>query len=291
MGRLRDQMPADLQLRNYSRDTTDHYIRCATQFAAHFWRSPHEMGEEEIRQFMLHLVHVRAASPSVHKMYVPALKFLYRVTLNRPQEVERIPYPKIPKALPTVLSPDEVRAVLDAVRSIKYRAILTTAYATGMRISEVCGLRCAGDIDSTRMLIHVRCAKGGKDRCIMLSKSLLHLLRQYYSQDRLQGPYLFPGGKPDQPIHPYSVARVFKKALKTARITKHATLHTLRHSFATHLLETANDLRIIQELLGHGSIRTTTRYTHVSTYLIGRTKSPYDLIATPDVTPKAEASS
>ena len=278
MGKLREKMLSDLELRNYSRKTKIEYIRCAANFAAHFWVSPEEIGEDQIRSFLLHLLHVRRVSPSVLKMYVAALKFLYRVTLNRPQEVARIPYPKIPKTLPDVLTRKEVMAIIEAVESPKYKAIIATAYAAGLRITEACSLCCRGDIDSTRMLIHVRSGKGGKDRYVMLSERLLVMLRDYWKQARPKGLYRFPGQNPDRPISPASVYRVFKKALNNSGITKHVNLHTLRHCFATHLLEADTDIRVIQTLLGHGSIRTTSRYTHVGAGLIARTKSPFDSV-------------
>jgi integrase/recombinase XerD len=278
MGKLRDEMLADLQLRNYSRKTQTEYIRCAANFAAHFQLSPKKMGRDHIRRFLLHLIQCLQVSPSVLKMHVAALKFLYRITLNRPREVERIPYPKIPKALPCVLSPHEVAALLNAVKSEKHRAIFSTMYATGMRISEVCRLRFSEDIDSKRMVILVRNGKGGKDRYVPLSERLLLLLRDYYRKFRPPMPYLFPGRNPNQPITPNTVSQIFRTALRESGITKHVTPHTLRHCFATHLLEAGEDIRVIQVLLGHGSIRTTTRYTHVETTLISRIKSPFDLI-------------
>lgn len=276
MGKLREKMLSDLQLRNYSPKTQTEYIRCAYNFVAHFRRPAEEMGEFHVRQFLLHLVQVRRVSPSTLKMHVAALKFLYRITLNRPRVVERIPYPKIPKTLPDVLTQEEVMAIIEAVRSVKHRTIIATAYAGGLRITEACRLQVRGDIDSTRMLIHVRAGKGGKDRYVMLSERLLILLREYWKQARPEGIYLFPGQDPDQPITSDSVYRVFKKALAKTGLAKHATLHTLRHCFATHLMESGVDTRVIQALLGHGSIKTTSRYTHVSGQLIGRTKSPFD---------------
>jgi site-specific recombinase XerD len=276
MGKLRDQMLADLQLRNYSIKTQTEYIRCAGDFAEHFGRSPDRMGEEEIRIFLIYLVRARNVSPSVLKMHVAAIKFLYRITLNRPEEVERIPYPRIPKALPDVLSQEEILAIIQALRSMKHATIIATAYGTGMRISEVCRLRRSGDIDSGRMVIHVRRAKRGKDRYVTLSPHLLVLLRTYYTQDRPFGDYLFPGRYPGTHISPSTVRQIFAKAVKSLGLSKNVTLHTLRHSFATHLLEDGLDIRVIQVLLGHGSIRTTSRYTHVSTDLIGRIISPLD---------------
>ncbi|MFC1833496.1 tyrosine-type recombinase/integrase [Thermodesulfobacteriota bacterium] len=224
---------------------------------------------------------------TVQKMYVAAIRFLYSVTLNRPEEVERIPFSKIPNTLPDVLSHDEVLALFEAVRSIKYRAIIATAYATGMRISEVCRLRCRGDIDSERMLIHIRSAKGQKDRDVMLSERLLILLKEYWRASRPQGIYLFPGKIPDKPISAASVYRVFNSAVQDAGLTKDTTFHCLRHSFATHLLEEGTGLRVIQALLGHASIRTTCRYTRVSSDLIGRTRSPLDSI---DISSKQDLS-
>ncbi len=277
MGKLRDQMIADLQLRNYASTTQQEYVRCAGNFVAHFRRSPEELGNHDIREFLLHLIRVQEVSPSVQKMYVAALKFLYTVTLNRPEEVERIPFPKIPDTLPDVLSHHEVFLLFEAIRSIKYRAIIVTAYAAGMRISEVCRLGQA-DIDSQRMLIHIRSAKGQKDRYVMLSERLLILLREYWRGSRPEGVYLFPGKKPDQPITAASVYRVFNAAVQAAGLTKDLTFHSLRHSFATHLLEEGPGLRVIQALLGHASIRTACRYTRVGADLIGRTKSPLDLI-------------
>jgi site-specific recombinase XerD len=237
------------------------------------------MGEQEIRSFLLFLAQERKASPSQRKMFVAAIKFFYRVTLNRPHEVETIPYPKVPKTLPDVLTHAEVVAIIDAVESVKYRAIIAAAYAAGLRISEACHLHCRGDIDSGRMVIHIRAGKGGKDRYVMLSERLLILLRQYWKQARPKGLYLFPGQDPDQPINPVSVYQVFKKALKKTGITKHVTLHSLRHACATHLMEAQTDIRVIQAILGHNSIRTTSRYTHVSAELIGRTQSPFDSLS------------
>lgn len=279
MGKLRDQMVSDLLLRNYSPKTLQAYTWCMFHFVKHFRRSPDLMGEPEIRKFLLYLVEERKASPSLRKMFVAGIKFFYRVTLNRPEEVERIPYPKIPKTLPDVLTQEEVAAIIDAVESVKYRAIIGTTYAAGLRITEACRLRARGDIDSKRMLIHIRAGKGGKDRYVMFGERLLVLLREYWIQTRPKGLYLFPGQDPDHPISPASVYQVFKKALKKTGITKHVTLHTLRHSCATHLTEAHTDIRVIQALLGHGSIRTTSRYTHVSAELIARTKSPFESLS------------
>jgi integrase/recombinase XerD len=276
MGKLRDLMLSDLSLKNYSENTVQAYLRCCRNLAKHYRRSPDELVEQEIRDFLLHLVRERKVSSSDMRMHVAAIKFLYRITLRTPEKVDRIPWPKSPKKLPEVLTKQEVLALLNQIRSLKHRAIITTAYAAGMRISEVCRLRAMGDIDSERMLINIRAGKGGKDRWVMLSDRLLILLRRYWKQTRPTGPFLFPGQNPDHPISPSSIREVFKKAVKAAGISRTVTFHTLRHSFATHLLESGTDLRVIQALLGHGSIGTTTRYTHISTHLIRLTKSPLD---------------
>jgi len=276
MGRLRDQMLSDLTLKNYSSNTVQAYLRCCRNLAKYYRRSPEQLEEQEIRAFLLYLVQDRKVSASDLRMHVAAIKFLYRITLRTPEKVDQIPWPKGHKKLPEVLTKQEVIRILDQVRSVKYRAIITAAYAGGMRISEVCALHARGDIDSERMLIHIRAGKGGKGRWVMLSERLLALLREYWSRMRPTGPFLFPGQNPDRPISPYSVAEVFRKAVRAAGISRHVTFHTLRHSFATHLLESGTDLRVIQALLGHGSIATTTRYTHISAYLIRLTKSPLD---------------
>jgi integrase/recombinase XerD len=235
------------------------------------------MGEQEIRDFLLHLVRDRKASPATLSMYVNALKFLYNVTLKRPEAVQALAYPKRPKTLPVILSPEEVIRIFGAIRSVKHKAIIATAYAAGLRISEVCALR-VSDIDSKRRRIHVRAGKGKKDRYVMLGESLLDLLRQYYRKARPQGAYLFPGYKPQRPICTTAVRQVLRKAVQEAGLTKRVTMHTLRHCFATHLLERGTDIRILQVLLGHSSIRTTLRYTHVTDPLVQNLVSPLDLI-------------
>lgn len=276
MGRLRDQMVSDLFLKNYSPKTVESYIRCCRNLAKHYMRPPEHLEEEEIRAFLLYLIRDRKASAADLAMHLAAIKFLYRITLKTPHKVDQIPWPKIPKKLPEVLTKEEVFRLLDSIRSVKYRAIMATAYATGMRISEVCSLRAPQDIDTDRRLIHVRGGKGRKDRSVMLSDRLLGMLREYWKQCPPTGPYLFSGRKPDHHITPASVREVFKKAVLAAGITKRVTFHTLRHCFATHMLEFGTDLHIIQTLLGHSSIATTTKYTHISSHLISGTTSPLD---------------
>jgi len=277
MGKLHDQMQEDLVLKAYSPNTQRAYLRCARHFAGYYMRSPEEMGEQEVRGFLLHLVRDRQASPANLDMHVNALKFLYNVTLKRPEVVEGLSHPKRPKTLPVILSPEEVLRVFAAIRSVKHKAIIATAYAAGLRISEVCGLRIT-DIDSQRMRIHVRSGKGKKDRYVMLAESLLVLLRQYYQKARPKGEYLFPGYKPHRPICTNAVRQVLRKVIRETGLAKKVTMHTLRHCFATHLLEAGTDIRILQVLLGHSSIRTTLRYTHITDRLVQKLVSPLDMI-------------
>lgn len=277
MGKLQDQMKADLLLRRYSPHTTRAYLRCIRDFAKYFMRPPAEMGETEVRQFLLYLTQERKVSPGLQTMYVSALKFLYRITLRQPGVVEHLPYPKRPQTLPEVLTLPQILALFAAIKSPKYRAIFATAYGAGLRISEVCALK-PTDIDSQRMLIHVRLGKGKRDRYVLLGQTVLALLRDYYKTARRKGDYLFPGQKPHTPLCPAAVRKVMKKIVHQAGLSKKATVHTLRHSFATHLLESGYDIRVIQALLGHASIQTTQRYTHITDRLLSLTRSPLDLI-------------
>lgn len=275
MGELRDKMKADLKLRGYRAATIDNYLWYARKFVAFYKRSPAEMGQAEIRQFLLHLLDDEHIGPASHKAYVAAIRFLYGVTLGRPQEAVQVPWPKVPVKLPDILDSDEVERLFEAVASVQHRAIVMTAYAAGLRISEACGLRVT-DIDSKRGVIHVRDGKRGRDRFVMLSPRLLGCLREYWRAVRPKGPELFPGGTAGSIVSPKTVRAALRKAVSKAGIGKRVTPHVLRHCFATHLLEGGTDLRVIQVLLGHGSIRTTARYTQVSTRHIARTKSPLD---------------
>jgi site-specific recombinase XerD len=275
MGQLRDRMHADLTLRRYSPGTIEKYVPAVALFVAFFGCSPLRLGEAEIRRFLLHLVEEKKAGPAKHKIFVAAIKFFYAITLDRPEVAVRIPWPKVPHTLPDILSLSEVQRLLGAVASIKHRAILMATYGAGLRISEACSLQ-VGDIDSARGLIHVRQGKGKKDRFVMLSPRLLAALRTYWKHARPSGTLLFPGQKPDACIGAEAVRDALRAAVVEAKITKHVTPHVLRHSFATHLLEGGTDIRVIQMLLGHASIRTTTRYTQVSNAHVARTGSPLD---------------
>ena len=279
MGATREKMQADLELRGCALTTRKEYLRRARTFVAFHGRAPDVMGEPEIREFLLHLVHEKQAGPATVHMYVAAIKFLYATTLGRPEVVAQIPWPKRPQTLPDILTGGEVEQLFRAIRSLKHRAILMTAYGAGLRISEACSLGLA-DLDSKRMLIHVHEGKGSKDRYVMLGQRLLEVLRGYFRSARPQGPYLFPGAIPGRPITTSAVQRVLQAAVVGCGFTKRVTAHALRHGFATHLLETGADIRTIQRLLGHASIQTTARYTKVTARHIGRTPSPLDLLGT-----------
>jgi site-specific recombinase XerD len=240
-------------------------------------RSPLELGEAAIKQYLGHL-QMKGVSAETLKLNVAGVKFLYSVTLDRPKVAERIPWPQVAHKKPDILSGTEVATLLEAVPSLVAAMVLTTAYGAGLRISEVCRLR-AEDIDGKRKLIHVRLGKGRKDRYVMLSERLLDALRKYWVRVRPQD-WLFPGMKKGQPLSETAVRKALKRAAIAVKLQKRVTTHGLRHAFATHLLESGTDIRIIQVLLGHASIRSTARYTQVSAKHIASTKSPLDLLGT-----------
>ena len=279
MGKLKDKMSAELKLRFYRPGTVSSYLRQAELFAAYYMRSPAELGAEDIQGYLLYLIEEKKAGPGAVKMSVASLKFLYTHTLNRPEEVMGIPWPKTPKPLVDILSGSEVYCLLETIRSVTHRMIAMTAYGTGMRVNEVCSLK-ASDIDSKRMLIHIRDGKRGRDRYVMLPRKLLTCLREYWKAVSPPGEWLFPGRSPSAHIGASAVRDALSKAAAEAGIIKKVTPHILRHSFATHLLENGEDIRTIQVLLGHGSIRTTERYVKVSRAHVGRTESPLDIIGT-----------
>lgn len=277
MTQLRKRMQEELQRRNYSESTTVCYLRHVAEFAQHFGRSPAHLGAEEIKQFQLYLVQEKKVAWATYIQATAALRFLYVKTLGQSFMAEKIPYPKRPKHLPTVLSQEEIERLLNAVRSLKHRALLMTLYGAGLRVSEACRLT-IDDIDSSRMVIHVRQAKGKKDRDVMLSPVLLETLRQYWRGSRGK-PWLFPGYAPDKPITTKAVFLMVQSAAARAKIAKTVSPHTLRHSFATHLLESGTDLRTIQLLLGHADMRTTIIYLRVSQHHIRKIVSPLDRLS------------
>jgi site-specific recombinase XerD len=272
-------METDLKLGGYSPSTQKVYLLYARRFAEHFMRSPAQMGEEQIRRYLLHVVQDRKCSRETYRQVRAALIFLYTVTLKRTTEVEHLPVRRSKVKLPVVLSGTEVQKLLDAIRSEKYRAIMMAQYAGGLRISEACRLR-PGDIDSKRMVIHVYDGKGGRDRYTVLSERLLACLRDYYCKHR-PDRWLFPGWTKAGHVGDETVRKVFHAAVAASGISKKVSPHVLRHCFATHLLESGVDIAVIQALLGHKSLRATEVYTHVSVEHIGRVTSPLDLLGTP----------
>src|SRR2546423_7054410 len=279
MSPLRQRMLEDLQIRNYSPHTVDAYLRSVAQFAKPFHTSPDRLGPAHIHTYQQFLIAEQKASWGTFIRAVCALRFFYETTLHRPWMVEYLPYPKKPRTLPVILSRDEVKALLLAPRHLKHRVILATLYATGVRVSELCQLQ-GTDIDSQRMVIHVRQGKGKRDRFVMLSPDLLPLLRRYWKLYQLQS-WLFPGHRITEPITRDGVAHICTQAGHAAKITKAVYPHLLRHSFATHLLEAGVDLRRIQLLLGHASLRSTSLYLHVAHPALHATESPFDALALP----------
>lgn len=284
MGELRDRMERDMAIRGLRERTRDAYVRCVKQFAAYHRRSPAELGNEEISEHLLHLLEERELKSSSLGVHIGALKFLYNVTLERPEEVATLKSPKVRQRLPEVLTPTEVELLLMAVGRIKYRAAIMVGYGAGLRAAEICGLQFS-DIDSERMLIFVRDGKGGKDRYTLLSQRLLTVLRDYYRTQRPVRPFLFPGTTPGLPMGPKSLADVIRRAARRCGITKRVSPHVLRHSFATQLLEDGVDLPTIQCLLGHSSLRTSARYLHVSSKHLASVVSPVDKIRVPGIEP------
>jgi len=282
MSPLRRRMIEDMTVRNLSPATQRSYIHAVTKISRHFGCSPARLDVEDVRAFQVHLISNGISWASLNQI-VCALRFFYGVTLGRDTVPERIARAREPQKLPVVLGADEVVRFLEAVASLKSRAALTCAYAAGMRVSEVVRLKVA-DIDSARMVIRVEGGKGGKDRYVMLSPQLLAVLRTYWRLAR-PGPWMFPGRSADKPIEQNVLHAACRSAVLAAGLDKRVTVHVLRHSFATHLLENGTDIRIIQVLLGHGHLSTTARYTRVSTHVIATTQSPLDRLSLEVVPP------
>jgi site-specific recombinase XerD len=250
------------------------YIQHVAKFAQHFHRSPDQLGAEHIRQYQLFLIQEKKLAWSSYNQIISALRFFYSKTLKRAFLLQDIPFPRKVQKLPLILSQEEVARILTAPPHLKSRALLMTIYAAGLRRSEVARLQ-VNDIDSARMTITVHQGKGQRDRVVMLSPVLLDTLRQYWQHTKPK-KWLFPGVTPDQPISGNDVFVVFHNAVRRAGIIKKVCPHSLRHSFATHLLESGTDLRTIQMLLGHRTLKTTSRYLHVSQQHVRATASPLD---------------
>jgi integrase/recombinase XerD len=273
MSPLRRRMIEDMVVRNLSPETQQSYVRAVAKFSRYFGRSPDRLGAEEVRAYQVHLTSQGIAWASLNQA-VCALRFFYGVTLKRGEIVELIPYARTPRRLPVVLSGEEVVRFLEAVPGLKARAALTTAYAAGLRLSEVVALEVC-DIDSQRMVVRIARGKGGAERYAMLSVQLLNILRAYWRIVRPRA-WLFPGRNPEHPISRKMLGMACRMAGEAAGLSKPVTVHTLRHSFATHLLESGTDIRIIQVLLGHAHLSTTALYTQVATSTIANTTSPLD---------------
>jgi len=275
---LRQLMLDELERRNYSPNTVRSYLHAVEEFARHFGRSPEQLGPDHVREYQVHLFRNRKLSARTIAGQTAALRFLFVKTLRRPYLPDALPFPKHSRRLPTVLSQEEIARLIDASGNLMHRAMLMTLYATGVRRAELCRLKVA-DIDSERMVLHIHQGKGGRDRDLPLSPKLLATLREYW---RWMKPktYLFPGmennWRADVPVTTKVAWIAVTDAAKAAGITKRVSPHTLRHSYATHLLEAGADLRTIQVLLGHAKLADTTVYLHLSRRHLQAVPSPIE---------------
>lgn len=272
---LRERMRSLLRTRNYSQRTEKTYITAVARFARHFRRSPELIGREEIEQYQIWLRDEQRISATALNQTICALKFLYKEVLGRSDQVERIVYARRERRLPVVLSPEETIQFLRAIPKGRYQVLMTTIYSAGLRLSEALYLR-GQDIDSARMVIRIREGKGKKDRYVPLSPILLELLRDHWRREHLRD-LLFPAEKdPSRPIAPSTVQRYLQRIAPRCGVRKKVTAKTLRHSYATHLIEQGTSTRVVQVLLGHSSVRTTETYTHVSPKTLRKSTSPLD---------------
>jgi integrase/recombinase XerD len=280
MTSLRRRMIEDMQIRNLAVNTQESYTQQVSRFAQYFLKSPELLGPEQIRAYQVYLTNEKKLSTGSIVIAISALRFLYRVTLKKDWSfADLIPAPKMPKRLPVILSPEEVLQFLDCVRMRKHRAILTTCYAAGLRISEAIALTPPA-IDSKRMVIRIEQGKGKKDRYTMLSPKLLEILRSWWRVEKPKD-WLFPGDFPGQHITRFAVESECRIAQRISKIPKPITPHSLRHAFAVHLLEQGTDIRHIQLLLGHRSLATTAKYLRIATSKVCSTSSPLDLLPRP----------
>jgi integrase/recombinase XerD len=275
MSPLRRRMIEDMTIRKFAPKTQHDYVQRVKNFAAFLGRSPDTASFEDVRRYQLHLA-ARGVGVATLNQTISTLRFFFRVTLKRHEIVEHTHFIHEPRKLPVVLSPEEIARLLDAAPGLKYKAALSVAYGAGLRASEVVSLKVA-DLDSKRMIIRVEQGKGRKDRYVMLSPHLLNLLRDWWKAARPRG-WLFPGRDPAQPMTTRQLNRACHAAAHMAEINKRVSLHTLRHSFATHLLEQNIDVRVIQVLLGHAKLDTTALYTRVATKTISEVMSPLEHI-------------
>ena len=287
MTALRQRMLEDLRIRNYAPATVRCYIRVVAEFAQHFNKPPDQLGAEEVRRYQLFLLNEKRVKLSSYIQAVCALRFFYQNTLHRRIEIDRIPLPRYAKKLPVILSKAEVKALLEAPKNLKHRAMLATMYGAGLRVSEVANLKVC-DLDRERHVIWVRGGKGHKDRQVMLAEPLREVLAAYWRWKRPTN-WLFPGRNTDCPIATVSVFRACTKAARKAGINKPIHPHSLRHAFATHLLDEGVNLLVIQALLGHAHLKTTARYLHLSDSAVRSTKSPLETLGSLDLVRAASA--
>jgi len=271
---LRQRMLEDLQIRHYSPTTIRIYLRAVAEFAEHFGRGPDRLSAEHIRHYQLFLMKEKQVSLSTYIQVVCALRFFYTHTLNRKITIEKIPFPRRARKLPHILSREEVKALLEAPRTLRHRVLVATLYGAGLRVSEAIHLKVA-DIDPRRSVLWVRQGKGRKDRQTLLSAKLLELLRTYWRAER-PAEWLFPNSAGTRPISPKAVFLACRRAGHAAIISQPVHPHLLRHAFATHLLESGTNLRTIQILLGHANLETTARYLQVADLAVRSTPSPLD---------------
>jgi len=276
MGMFQERFERDLRIRGFSHNTVKQYVYCVRKLVKHFMRPPDELTLDDINNFQLHLTKERKVASSTFNIYVFAIRFFLLHTLKRDWQITAIPYQKTGRKLPEILAGAELRTLFKAVTNIKHRAILMATYSAGLRVSEVVHLQ-VSDIDSQRMVIRVDQGKARKDRYVPLSEALLPILRRYWKAAR-PAHWLFPGQIPSRPLTRSSVQRFFSKATTDAGISKKVTIHSLRHCFATHLLERGTDIVTIQRLLGHRSLRSTQLYTHVARNYVNQAGSPLDAL-------------
>lgn len=277
MGKLRERMKRDMEIRGFSPNTQRAYLHQVKALTRYFGRPPDALTLEDVQTYQLHLIRERKLARGSLSQIVSALRFFYGVTCKKDWDIEQIPHPKAGRRLPVVLNQAELLRLFDALKNLKHRAILMTLYAAGLRVSEVVHLRIS-DIDSQRMMLFVHHGKGRKDRYVTLSHRLLGVLREYWKLER-PGYWIFPGPDDRRPLTRASVHKFFKKAVRKTGLIKPITVHGIRHSYATHLLESGVDIRKIQLLLGHRSLRSTQIYTHVARNDLAGTPSPLDLLS------------
>ncbi len=282
MTQLREKMIRDMKLRGLSENTIDSYVRSVEGLSLYYNKPPDQFNEEQVQDYLLHLIEARGLTWSSCNVAVAGLRFFYEVTLKNLPMSLKIPLQKKKKRLPVILSVEELERLFTTTSNIKHRMILMTTYSAGLRVSEVIKLQPI-HIESDRMLIRVEEGKGGKDRYTILSQSLLEKLRQYWKRYR-PGIWLFPGQNPSNHIVKATAQKIYNTARENAGIVRGEGIHTLRHCFATHLLEAGYDIRVIQLMLGHKSLATTAKYMHVSRKHISTIKSPLDLIEAPNKT-------